>query len=291
MYNARVWEDGAFFGELPLLECGREAPDGQLNIHVYTATAIVETDCAYITQDDFDDLILDWPMLKTTMRQRAIQRAVRFGASAALSGGDLSLPSERAKAKAGERESERAKAKELEVRASVDVGTEYWLAVAKYKQPNLLEEELLELRALFVAYAKGDDDNDGTESPASIPVDTPGAQPAAVEDGTINTAEIRQILDDALERLFNLIDVDASGFLDSAEIGDLMDRLGQKVDESELASIMEDIDEDGAGEVDFLEFKAWWESRMYVTDEERERELKDLFSAVDKDGKTARDLP
>ena len=47
-YNARTWEDGAFFGELTiLLDSGHKSAKR----HVYTATAIIETDCTYIRCD------------------------------------------------------------------------------------------------------------------------------------------------------------------------------------------------------------------------------------------------
>ena len=69
-----MWEDGAFFGELPLLNGSGEIG----NEHVY-AQAVVETDRSYILQDDFNELIAQQSTLRTTMRKHARQRALRFG--------------------------------------------------------------------------------------------------------------------------------------------------------------------------------------------------------------------
>ena len=49
--------------------------------HVYTATAIVETDCTFISGADLAELDAVRPGLKTHMRKLALQRAERFGFS------------------------------------------------------------------------------------------------------------------------------------------------------------------------------------------------------------------
>ena len=69
-YNSRSWEDGAFFGELPLLDCGAEQIDTttfpsaskrgaeqRRVMHVYTATALVDSHCTYVTREDLNELI------------------------------------------------------------------------------------------------------------------------------------------------------------------------------------------------------------------------------------------
>lgn len=84
-YNSRLWEDGAFFGELPLLDCGLEEPGStswqkpSKVLHVYTATALVDSQCTYVTRGDLDELNQKRPELKQTMRKYAMQRAERFG--------------------------------------------------------------------------------------------------------------------------------------------------------------------------------------------------------------------
>jgi CRP-like cAMP-binding protein len=82
-YNARLWEDGAFFGELAVLQQSMHSSSDRRR-HVYTATAQVETDCTYITAKDLDDLDSIHPKLKATMRKYALARAERFGYSVAV---------------------------------------------------------------------------------------------------------------------------------------------------------------------------------------------------------------
>ena len=83
-YNARMWEDGAFFAELPVLGCGgidSKHSGGKVRrvLHVYTARALIDSHCTYITRTDLNELDKKRPILKQTMRKFAVQRAVRFG--------------------------------------------------------------------------------------------------------------------------------------------------------------------------------------------------------------------
>ena len=47
---------------------------------------------------------------------------------------------------------------------------------------------------------------------------------------------------------------------------------------------MEEMDDDGSGEVDFEEFRVYWHTTQYPEEEDYDREIADLFAAVDVDG-------
>lgn len=76
LYNNRSWHDGAFFGELTVLGIGG-GPEH--NRHVYSATAALDSECIFITQDSMDTLQILHPTFKDKMRKMAIKRAERFG--------------------------------------------------------------------------------------------------------------------------------------------------------------------------------------------------------------------
>jgi hypothetical protein len=58
--------------------------------------------------------------------------------------------------------------------------------------------------------------------------------------------------------LFDELDADGSGFLDSGEVEELCKQMGRKLGKKELAKAMAEIDADGNDEVSFSEFEAWW---------------------------------
>ena len=75
-FNGLTWMDGAFIGELPLIGSG----SGQnQNRHVYTATAIIETDLTYLPGRVLSSIEADYPELSRQVRRLAAKRAGRFG--------------------------------------------------------------------------------------------------------------------------------------------------------------------------------------------------------------------
>jgi hypothetical protein len=54
--------------------------------------------------------------------------------------------------------------------------------------------------------------------------------------------------------LFDELDADGSGFLDSGEVEELCKQMGRKLGKKELAKAMAEIDADGNDEVSFSEF-------------------------------------
>ena len=57
-----------------------------------------------------------------------------------------------------------------------------------------------------------------------------------------------------LNAAFAAFDVDGDGVITSAEIGSVLERLGESPSQEELQAIMEQYDEDNNGTIDFLEF-------------------------------------
>jgi len=61
-------------------------------------------------------------------------------------------------------------------------------------------------------------------------------------------------------RLFDSIDADGGGTLDSEEMSQLFAMLGLSITKEQEATIMAKVDADGSGEVDFDEFFNWYNS-------------------------------
>lgn len=212
-YNSRRWEDGAFFGELPLLNCGGGSREAR-NLHVYAAQAVVETDCSYITQDDFNKLNLQRPTLRTTMRRHALQRAMRFGSPVTV---DRLRADDRSIATATAGSPSRSVSAEASAVTSAENelnGHEDWFKEAATSDPHLLEEEIRDLRAVFVRYADR-------------------------SNNQLTIANIQQLLDDSLKDMFDRFDGDGSGTLDRQEILHLLSCLGMSTTEAIMDQFME----------------------------------------------------
>ena len=63
------------------------------------------------------------------------------------------------------------------------------------------------------------------------------------------------------DKIFHAFDVDRNGRIDSAELGDLASRLGQRWTSQQTVAVMNEMDSDGGGTVDAAEFKAWFFGR------------------------------
>ena len=62
--------------------------------------------------------------------------------------------------------------------------------------------------------------------------------------------------------LFNTIDEDGSGTLETNEIAALAIELGCPMSDDEVAAAMADMDTDGGGDVDWEEFLFWWQDQQ-----------------------------
>lgn len=63
-----------------------------------------------------------------------------------------------------------------------------------------------------------------------------------------------------LKKAFSLFDKDGSGSIDRTELGRVFEELGKKLPEEELNHMMEHIDTDKSGTIDFQEFVTSYEA-------------------------------
>ncbi|XP_069114939.1 calmodulin-like [Argopecten irradians] len=81
---------------------------------------------------------------------------------------------------------------------------------------------------------------------------------------------------------FNLFDKDGNGAITVEELGTVMRSLGQTPTEAELQDMINEVDANENGTLDFSEFLTMMTRQMKDTDSEEE--LKVAFRAFDKDG-------
>lgn len=91
-----------------------------------------------------------------------------------------------------------------------------------------------------------------------------------------------------LKSTFEAFDVDRKGFIGTEMISVILDMLGTQLDEDELEEIIDEIDEDGNGEVSFEEFGNL-AARFLVEEDDDDTELiqtelKGAFRLYDKAG-------
>jgi calmodulin len=70
--------------------------------------------------------------------------------------------------------------------------------------------------------------------------------------------ELLGAMERAGQERFDAIDEDGSGELDRSELGQLAQAMGKKLGEQELTELMEQVDADGSGLVDYQEFFDWY---------------------------------
>merc|ERR1712064_161539 len=81
---------------------------------------------------------------------------------------------------------------------------------------------------------------------------------------------------------FSLFDKDGDGKITTKELGTVMRSLGQNPKDEELNDMINEIDEDGNGTVDFEEFLVMMSKKLKDTDSEEE--LREAFKVFDSDG-------
>merc|ERR1712100_990516 len=82
---------------------------------------------------------------------------------------------------------------------------------------------------------------------------------------------------------FNLFDKKRTGAIPIADMGTVLRSLGQNPTEAELQALMEEVDKDKSGTIEFDEFVDLM-SRPNKTQEQMEEEIKDAFLTFDADG-------
>ena len=98
---------------------------------------------------------------------------------------------------------------------------------------------------------------------------------------SLETDEIK-----VLKICFNMFDFKDQGFLSADDLDDILRGMGFRPSKEELKEILEEIDEDGSGEIEFEEFcQLCAKFLVEEPDEETMKaELKEAFRVYDKDG-------
>ncbi|XP_052766940.1 neo-calmodulin-like [Mya arenaria] len=81
---------------------------------------------------------------------------------------------------------------------------------------------------------------------------------------------------------FSLFDKDGDGMITTQELGIVMKSLGQKPTDNDLKDMINEVDIDGNGTIDFAEFLTMMANKM--KDGDQEEELREAFRVFDKDG-------
>ncbi|GAC92887.1 hypothetical protein PHSY_000445 [Pseudozyma hubeiensis SY62] len=105
----------------------------------------------------------------------------------------------------------------------------------------------------------------------------------ALAVNTFNMAD--QLTEDQIaefKEAFSLFDKDGDGTITTKELGTVMRSLGQNPTEAELQDMVNEVDADGNGTIDFPEFLTMMARKMKDTDSEEE--IKEAFKVFDKDG-------
>ena len=79
-----------------------------------------------------------------------------------------------------------------------------------------------------------------------------------------------------------VVATDGDGTITTKELGTVMRSLGQNPTEAELQDMINEVDADGNGTIDFPEFLTMMARKMRDTDSEEE--IKEAFKVFDKDG-------
>merc|ERR1711934_240953 len=82
---------------------------------------------------------------------------------------------------------------------------------------------------------------------------------------------------------FNLFDKKRTGAIPIGDMGTVLRSLGQNPTEAELAALMEEVDKDKSGTIEFEEFVDLM-ARTNKTHEQMEEEIKNAFLTFDADG-------
>jgi calmodulin len=126
------------------------------------------------------------------------------------------------------------------------------------------------LRALFASKF---------QTPCSI-LATHASKPTHSTQKMADTLTDEQIAE--FKEAFALFDKDGDGTITTKELGTVMRSLGQNPTEAELQDMINEVDADGNGTIDFPEFLNLMARKMKDTDSEEE--LKEAFKVFDKDG-------
>jgi calmodulin len=84
------------------------------------------------------------------------------------------------------------------------------------------------------------------------------------------------------KEVFDLFDKDKDGSITTKELGDVMRALGANPTQAELQEMINEVDTDGSGKIEFKEFLELFAKKM--KDPDTEEDLIEAFKIFDKDG-------
>jgi calmodulin len=114
------------------------------------------------------------------------------------------------------------------------------------------------------------------------PTDPALAEPACVLRGVLSVLCVTEEQIAEFKEAFSLFDKDGDGTITTKELGTVMRSLGQNPTEAELQDMINEVDADGNGTIDFPEFLTLMARKMKDTDSEEE--ILEAFKVFDKDG-------
>uniref|UniRef100_A0A336LA48 CSON005862 protein n=1 Tax=Culicoides sonorensis TaxID=179676 RepID=A0A336LA48_CULSO len=88
-----------------------------------------------------------------------------------------------------------------------------------------------------------------------------------------------------LQNAFNAFDQEKKGCIDTTMVGTILSMLGHQLDDAMLKEIIDEVDADGSGELEFEEFVTL--AARFMVEEDAEamlQELKEAFRLYDKEG-------
>ena len=101
-----------------------------------------------------------------------------------------------------------------------------------------------------------------------------------VESKLIDDLTDQQIIE--FREAFQAFDKDGNGSISTKELGTVMRSLGQNLSEAEIKQMIEVVDEDKSGTIDFKEFLNLMARNMKIVN--KEEELLDALNTLDQDG-------
>src|SRR3954462_3888607 len=104
-----------------------------------------------------------------------------------------------------------------------------------------------------------------------------GGAPAAGGADQLTHEQIQEF-----KEAFSLFDKDGDGTITTKELGTVMRSLGQNPTEAELQDMIQEVDSNGNGQIDFPEFLTMMSKKMHEND--TEEEIVEAFKVFDKDG-------
>jgi len=103
---------------------------------------------------------------------------------------------------------------------------------------------------------------------------------------------LSQAMIDEFKQAFDIFDADGGGDISTRELGRVMKLLGQNPSPDQLAQIVQEVDTDGSGSIDFDEFLVMMVMQMKEEKKgEEEHVLRDCFRLFDDDGDNYIDYP